>query len=237
MKQPLQDQLKQQAAEDAVRFVESGMIVGLGTGSTARFAVNALAQRCDCQGLNITSVATSSKTAEHAQRLGMHLTNLNAIDHIDVAIDGADQVLLPGLEVIKGGGGALLQEKLVEVLAKRLIIIADDSKRVSRLGLGFAVPVEVVRFGYRHVMRRLEALGCQVEHRLVGTEPLVTDEGHYILDCAFDHGVEDPAGTARAIKALPGVVEHGLFIGMVTDAIIASPDGIEHHRREPAESG
>ncbi len=222
-----QDELKQAAARAAAQRVQSGMVVGLGTGSTAAFAVSALAERMQTEGLKVIGVPTSVRTAEQAQSLGIPLATLEEQPHLDMAIDGADEIEVGSLNLIKGAGGALLREKLVEASAAQLIIIADASKKVTQLGSRFAVPVEVVRFGWKATQARLEALGCKaVLRRNEQGDPYLTDEQHYILDCQFGP-IPNPAQLAEQIKGTIGVVEHGLFIGMATEAIIALQEGIE----------
>lgn len=222
-----QDQLKQQAAQAAVAQITSGMVVGLGTGSTAAFAVSALAERIRQEGLQVVGVPTSERTAQQATSLGIPLGTLAEYPVLDLAIDGADEIALGSLDLVKGAGGALLREKLVEVSAKRLIIVADESKKVKQLGSKFAIPVEVVRFGWQSTQRRVAELGCSPHLRLTpGGDPYLTDEQHYILDCRFGP-IADPAALAAALKGIPGVVEHGLFIGMTSEAIIATATGIE----------
>lgn len=219
--------LKRAAGEAAAAQVESGMVVGLGTGSTARWVVEALGARVASGALSIIGVPTSSQTAAQARSLGIPLATLEEAPALDLAIDGADEIQAGTLHLIKGAGGALLQEKLVEVAAARLIIVADTSKRVDRLGERFALPVEVVRFGWEGTRRRVEALGCAAlrRTRADGT-PFVTDEGHYLLDCRFGV-IEDPTWLGAALKGVVGVVEHGLFLGMAAEAILAGPDGLE----------
>lgn len=222
-----QDELKQAAAVAAIQQVESGMVVGLGTGSTAAFAVSALAERIQKEGIQVIGVPTSIRTAEQAQSLGIPLSTLEEHPHLDLAIDGADEIEVKTLHLIKGAGGALLREKLVEASAKNLIIIADASKKVDQLGTRFALPVEVVRFGWKSTYSRVEALGCKPQLRLTSSgDPFITDESHYILDCPFG-AMGDPARLGYALKGTVGVVEHGLFIGMATSAIIATSDSIE----------
>lgn len=221
------DDLKQAAARAAVQKVQSGMVVGLGTGSTAAFAVSALAERMQSEGLQILGVPTSERTAEQARSLGIPLATLEEQPRLDLAIDGADEIEVGSLNLIKGAGGALLREKLVEASAAELIIIADASKKVPQLGIRFPVPVEVVRFGWKTTLARVEALGCTATlRRNANGDPYLTDEQHYILDCQFGP-MADPAKIADQLKGTVGVVEHGLFIGMAKEAIIALPTGIE----------
>jgi len=223
----MSDRLKQQAAQAAVAEITPGMVVGLGTGSTAAFAVSALAERMRQEGFTVIGVPTSARTAEQAQGLGIPLGTLAEYPVLDLAIDGADEIAQGSLHLIKGAGGALLREKLVEVSAKRLIIVADASKKVEKLGTKFALPVEVVRFGWESTQERVAALGCTPKLRLTAAgDPYLTDEQHYILDCQFPP-MEDPVGLAAALKGICGVVEHGLFIGMTSEAIIATETGIE----------
>lgn len=219
------DNLKQAAALKAVEYIESGMVVGLGTGSTAAFAVSGIAERMQKEGLQIIGVPTSERTAEQARSLGIPLASLEEQPKLDLAIDGADEIELGSLNLIKGAGGALLREKLVEVAAAKLIIIADVSKKVAKLGTKFALPVEIVRFGWQATAERVKAVGCTPVLR-GGDTPFITDEQHYILDCQFGP-MENPALIASQLKAIPGVVEHGLFIGMTQVAIVATDTGIE----------
>ncbi len=219
------DNLKQAAALKAVEYIESGMVVGLGTGSTAAFAVSGIAERMEKEGLRIIGVPTSERTAEQARSLGIPLATLEEQPRLDLAIDGADEIELGSLNLIKGAGGALLREKLVEVAAAKLIIIADASKKVAKLGTKFALPVEIVRFGWQATAARVAAVGCVPTLR-GGDTPFITDEQHYILDCQFAP-MANPAVIADQLKAIPGVVEHGLFIGLTQVAIIATDSGIE----------
>ena len=224
---PTQNELKKLAAEKAVERVETGMVVGLGTGSTAAFAVSAIGERMKSEGLNIIGVPTSIRTFEQATELGIPLATLEEQPKLDLAIDGADEIELSSLNLIKGAGGALLREKLVEVSAEKLIIIADSTKKVDKLGSKFALPVEIVRFGWKSIFSRVESVGCNPVLRTVeGGDPYITDEKHYILDCQFGP-MDDPVAIADALKGTAGVVEHGLFIDMVHEAIVATDSGIE----------
>jgi ribose 5-phosphate isomerase A len=219
-------ELKRAAALRAIEYVGDGMTVGLGTGSTAEFALRALAQRVS-SGLRIVGVPTSEKTAALARDLGVPLTTLEVRPEIDVTIDGADEVILPSLDVIKGRGGALLREKIVALASREVILIVDDSKIVRRLGEHDPVPVEVIPFGWGRVCRELAALDCEPKLReRTGGDPYVTDSGNYLLDCHFET-INDPAGLAARIKAITGVVEHGLFISVATRVIVAHPEGIQ----------
>jgi ribose 5-phosphate isomerase A len=208
---------KRAAAESAVTQVETGMIVGLGTGSTAEFALLALARRIK-EGLRITGVPTSELTAARARDLGIPLTELTG--PIDIAIDGADEIERKQLSLIKGRGGALLREKIVAQAASRFLVVVDESKIVSRLG-GAPVPVEVVPFGWQATARRIQELGAKPERR-----DFVTDNGNYILDCSFGF-MESPETMAEALNRIAGVVQHGLFIGMATEVHVGTSSGVQ----------
>ena len=226
------DDLKRQAAEKAVEFVKSGMVVGLGTGSTAVYAVNAIGQMLlDGTLHDIRAIPTSEATAGNAQKWGIPLTTFSACPVIDVTIDGADEVA-PNLDVMKGLGGALLREKIVAAASKRFIIVADDSKRVTRLGTKAPVPVEVIPFAQKPVTDFLESLGGRPVLRQQDGQPYLTDEKNIILDCFFDGGIENAPGLAQTLSGQPGVVEHGLFLGMAKQAIFAGLNGIEIVERD-----
>jgi ribose 5-phosphate isomerase A len=223
------ERFKQQAAERALAYVKEGMTVGLGTGSTAAAFVDLLAQRV-AQGLAITGVPTSQATETRAQSLNIALTSLDRVPFLDLTVDGADQ-LDDALRLIKGGGGALLREKIVATASERMVVIADASKRVSVLG-AFPLPVEVVRFGLAATRNMLCALaadvGCVGEVILrAGRDgtPFITDGGNYLLDCHFGR-IDNPEALDAALKRVPGVVENGLFLGIADVAIVAGPDGV-----------
>lgn len=218
--------LKQLAAEKAVEFIESGMVVGLGTGSTAIHATRAIGRMLqDGQLQNIVAIPTSEVTARAADELMIPLTTLDQHPNVDLTIDGADEID-PRLDLIKGLGGALLREKIVACASKQLIIVSDDRKRVPILGSRAPVPVEVIPFAYRPVGAYLESLGARVVMRTAGGRTFITDEGNIILDAYFDP-IADPNWLAQTIRSRPGVVEHGLFLNLATMAIVASPSGIE----------
>ena len=221
-------ELKRQAAERAVEFIESGMVVGLGTGSTAVHVVRALGRLLANGRLeNIVTIPTSQATAELAESLNIPLVTFADYPAIDITIDGADEVD-GNLDVIKGLGGALLREKIVASASKRLVIVADHSKQVSELGSRAPVPVEVIPFAERPVSDYLQSLGGRVQKRLIdGERPFLTDENNIILDC-FINPIPDPYELAQAFRQQPGVVEHGLFLNMVTDLILASPTDVQH---------
>ena len=220
-----QQHLKQAAAESAVALVEDGMILGLGTGSTAKLAVEVLGKRV-AEGLRVIGIPTSEFTGKQARSLGITVSSLDEYPQVDLTIDGADEVELGKLNLIKGRGGALLREKIVASASKRLAIIVDESKLVERLGSHFAVPVEVVPFGWRSAERKLQGLGANTKLRPGSDDkPYVTDGGHYIVDCGFG-SIMDPATLERELNSIVGVVEHGLFLGMATQVIVAAEDGI-----------
>jgi ribose 5-phosphate isomerase A len=219
------DELKRLAAESAVRQVQSGMVVGLGTGSTAVYAVRQLGRLLAAGRLqNIVAIPTSEATAREAERCAIPLGTLDDHPLVDLTIDGADEID-PQLNLIKGLGGALLREKIVATASRRLIIVADASKQVDRLGRRAPLPVEVIPFARRPAGEYLAALGARVSERLKDGELVITDEGNILLDCTFGP-IADPERLAQAIRAQPGVVEHGLFLGIASQAIIASEEGI-----------
>lgn len=219
------ERAKERAARFAASLVEDGMIVGLGSGSTAELAVRALGERLH-DGLRLIGVATSQRTAALARRVGIELRDPDSVDRIDLAIDGADEVEERSLGLLKGRGGALVREKLVARMARRLVIIIDDSKLVAALGARFPLPVEVVPFGWRWCARWLEDLGGRPTLRCRPTgHPFYSDNGNLILDVAFG-AIADPAWLDRTIKMLPGVVDHGLFLDMADLVIVGSETGI-----------
>lgn len=217
---------KREAAERALAYVASGMVLGLGTGSTVRYLLMGLAERLrDGRLCDVCGVPTSEQTAALARQLGIALTTLDVHLRLDLAIDGADEVD-PALDLIKGLGGALLHEKIVATAARRLIVIADETKRVARLGTGVPLPVEVCAFGVALCREQLIALGAfPVLRCATDGSPFRTDEGNVILDCRFA-ALDDPVGLGGAMKAIPGVVEHGLFLGMTELAIFAGASGV-----------
>ncbi len=222
--------LKRQAGEKAVEFVQPGMIIGLGTGSTAVHATRKIGRMWRAGELpGILCIPTSEATAREAEKFGLPLTTLNEQPEIDITIDGADEID-PRFDLIKGLGGALLREKIVAAASRRMVVVGDYRKQVTQLGARAPVPVEVIPFAQRPVFEYLQSLGARVALRMAGERPFRTDEQNVILDCAFD-GVSDPAQLAQTIRARPGVVEHGLFLGLATDVILAAPDGVERLRR------
>lgn len=223
------DALKQRAAERALDYVRPGMRLGLGTGSTAAKFVDLLGARVD-EGLEVLCVPTSQATHEQAQGLNIPLTTLGETPELDLTIDGTDE--FDGeLRLIKGGGGALLREKIVAASSARMVVIADESKRVETLGT-FDLPIEVVKFGWQATRTKLisaaKDCGCKgdVTLRQTASAPFETDGGNYILDCAFG-SIPDPEKLAHALSMIPGVVEHGLFLGLACAVIVAGKDGVE----------
>src|ERR1700678_3107965 len=218
----LEDTEKAAAARKSIEYVKDGMVVGLGTGSTATFAIHFLGEQVR-DGLKIRGIPTSRASAELAQSLGIPLTSFDEVDHTDVTIDGADEVA-PGLALIKGGGGALLHEKMVAAASRRLVIVADEHKIVQRLGR-FPLPVEVIPFAASPVKKKLERIGAHPVLRSAhASSPYITDEGNYIFDCHYGE-IPDPASVAHTIKSMTGVGEHGLFLGLASVAVIAGPEG------------
>jgi ribose 5-phosphate isomerase A len=220
-------ELKRQAAEKAVGYVKDGMVVGLGTGSTAYFAVEAIG-RLVRQGLSLQGVPTSKVTEDQARKCGIPLLDLDQVDRIDITIDGADEV--DGrMDLIKGRGGAMLREKMVAYISNQQVIVVDDSKLVSKLGQKAPLPVEVVPFGHMRTKKHLESLGCRAELR-GGQTPFVTDNGNLIYHCRFEC-IDDPYELELQLKQIPGVVETGLFLRLATKVVVAGERGIEVRER------
>lgn len=213
--------VKQLAAEKAVEYVQDGMKVGLGTGSTAYWAIRKLGERVS-EGLKITAVATSQASEDQARELGIPLVAFGEIDSLDLTIDGADE-LDSELQLIKGGGGALLREKIVASNSTRMIVVADESKVVTTLGK-FPLPVEVVPFAWEWTVAELAKLDCKPVLRMNGEELYKTDNGNYIADCHFV-AIDSASSLALKLQNIPGVVEHGLFIGISDLAIVGKNDG------------
>ena len=224
-------ELKKQAAERAVELIESGMVVGLGHGTTALFAVQRIAKLLKGGVLSdLLGVPCSSQVEEEARNLGIPLTTFDEHPVIDLTIDGADEVD-GNLNLIKGGGGALLREKIVAQASRKEIIVVDDSKLSPALGTLRAVPVEVIRFGWQSQALYLESLGATVILRKDDNRiPFMTDQGNLVLDCNFGP-ISNPERLAEALNARTGVAEHGLFLGLATDLIVANSKGIYHRTR------
>lgn len=219
--------LKRAAGAAAAELVEAGMAVGLGTGSTARHVVDVLAERLASGELrDVVAVATSEATASQARRLGIPLATLDERPTLDLAIDGADEIG-PGLALIKGGGGAHVRELLVARAAARFVVVADERKLVARLGTRMPLPVAVLPFGWTTHLGSLAVLGAEPIRRVgPGGEPFVTDDGLYVLDCAFPGGILDPETVRSELARRPGIVASGLFLGMAERAIVAATDGV-----------
>ena len=219
------DAAKRAAGKKAASFVEEGMCVGLGTGSTTAHALVELGRRIREEGLNITGTPTSYAAEMLARQQEIPLVSLDEIEYIDVALDGADEVD-PAFNLIKGRGAAQTREKIVESLAADFVVLVDESKMVERLGSIFPVPVEILPMARGPVERALRKLGGEpgLRHGERKDGPIVTDQGLWILDCKFE-SIDDPAGLDRAIKLIPGVLDHGLFIGMATRVVVGRADG------------
>jgi ribose 5-phosphate isomerase A len=220
---------KRAAAARAVEFVRPGMRLGLGTGSTAKYFVELLGERVR-SGLEVVGVPTSEATRALAEKLGIKLTTLDETPELDLTVDGADEIA-PDLTLIKGGGGALLREKIVASASARMLVIADESKCVSQLGR-FPLPVEIVPFGAQATRRAVEAAasaagcpGAAIMRQGPNGHSFVTDSGHWVLDAQLQR-IPDPQALAARLAVIPGVMEHGLFIGLARTAIVADPDGV-----------
>ena len=215
------DELKQAAAEKALELVQDGMLVGLGSGSTVRFFTEGVG-RLVADGMKVRGVPTSRETAELAAGLGIQIVT-ELVGQIDLTVDGADEVD-PSLNLVKGRGGALFREKLVAAASRRFVVVVDESKLVERLGVG-PVPVEVLPFLWRSTAERVAGLGVSLVVRGGEETPYVTDNGNLILDLTAADGIADPVAFGMRLKAITGVVEHGLFLGMADTVIAAGPDG------------
>jgi len=226
----MSEQAKRNAAAAVIPLLHNGMRLGIGTGSTAVHFVELLGEQVG-QGLKVVGVPTSESTAALCREFAIPLTDLDETPRLNLAVDGADEVD-PALNLIKGGGGALLREKIVASAAARFVVIADSRKRVDTLG-AFPLPVEIVAMARRPVSEAIAAMGADVQLRQDGAgAPFLTDEGHWILDCAFGPTIADPPGLATRLSALPGVVEHGLFCAMADVAFIADDGSVTELRTE-----
>jgi ribose 5-phosphate isomerase A len=218
------EELKKLAAEEALKHIEEGMIIGLGSGSTVEYTLRKLGENVK-NGFKIQGIPTSIHTKRIAKEENIPLTTIEENPEIDVTIDGADEVD-SNLNLIKGGGGALTREKIIAFNSKKVIIVVDDSKIVKCLGIDFPLPVEVVKFGWTSTKKILEQFGCSVELReVMPGEPFITDNGNYILDCDFER-IENPEQMEIDISLIPGVVENGLFINLVNEVIVGGKQGI-----------
>jgi ribose 5-phosphate isomerase A len=232
-----QDQWKKTSAVAAASLVETGMVVGLGTGSTAAFVVAELGRRTAEEGLRIVGIPTSERTAEQARSLNIPLTTFARNSQIDLTIDGADEVELGSLYLVKGHGGALLREKIVAAASKHMAVIADDTKLVKHLGTRQSVPVEVVPFGWEATERKLKELGSTPKLRPgADGKPFVTDGGHYIIDCTFGP-IKNPKELAHHLDHVVGVVEHGLFLDLAWQVFIGGPSGVKILKKQSETRG
>ena len=224
------DAAKRAAGERAAELIQDGMVVGLGTGSTAIFATRKLGEfLASGARRRVVAIPTSKATEAEARRLGIPLIDEAIPDEIDLTIDGADEVD-PGLNLVKGGGGALFREKIVAEASRRVVIVVDESKLSPALGTRHALPVEVARFGWKSQERFLAGLGARPGLRQAGGRTYETDQGNWILDCATGP-IPDPAGLAAKLAARAGIVEHGLFCGIASEVIVAGETGIRELRR------
>ncbi len=221
--------LKEMAAREAVKYVDDDMVIGLGSGTTATIAIKLLGEKVK-EGMSIIGIPTSKESERIAEEAGITIGELRAHPPVDLTIDGADEVD-PQLNLIKGLGGALVREKIVASHSNLEIIVVDGGKMVERLGQRAPVPVEIIRFAHEATANRLEKLGCVCRIRLRNDQPLVTDNGNLIVDCRFPK-IEDPQKLEATINAIPGVVDNGLFVGMVDKVIVATNDGIKILEKE-----
>jgi ribose 5-phosphate isomerase A len=226
-----QSQWKKAAAEAAANLVENGMVVGLGSGSTAAYFISTLGRRIVEDGLRATGIPTSEETAAHARSVKIPLTGFAEHGRIDLTVDGADEVELGTLNLIKGRGGAMLREKIVAAASTRMVIVADETKVVERLGSLVAVPVEVAQFGWQATAKSLARIGGNPSLRIgADKKPFVTDGGNYVMDCALGPMAE-PKEIAHHLDHIVGVVEHGLFLGFASEALIGCREGVKILKR------
>ena len=216
--------MKRLAAEKACDYIEDGMILGLGTGSTMEYALKKIGKMVK-EGVKIKGIPTSFRTKKIANEEKIPLTSLEEDPIIDITIDGADEVDSE-LRLIKGGGGALTREKMIAYYSKRVIIVIDETKVVKMLGIDFSLPVEIVKFGWTLTKNKLKEFNCNVELRKIMNNPYITDNSNYIIDCEFDR-IKDPEQLEIDINNIPGVVENGLFIGLADEIIVGSKQGIK----------
>jgi ribose 5-phosphate isomerase A len=219
-----QEEMKRLAAEKACDYIEDGMILGLGTGSTMEYALKKIGKMVK-EGVKIKGIPTSFRTKKIANEEKIPLTSLEEDPIIDITIDGADEVDSE-LRLIKGGGGALTREKMIAYYSKRVIIVIDETKVVKMLGIDFSLPVEIVKFGWTLTKNKLKEFNCNVELRKIMNNPYITDNSNYIIDCEFDR-IKDPEQLEIDINNIPGVVENGLFIGLADEIIVGSKQGIK----------
>jgi ribose 5-phosphate isomerase A len=226
------DAQKARAATRAVEEVKSGMVLGLGSGTTVSFVLEALAARIK-SGLKVVGVPSSERTAEDAKRLGIPLTDFATHHRLDLTIDGADQVARGSLDLVKGLGGALLREKMVALASERMVVVADESKLVDHLGGATPLPIEIVPFGWELTLDRFKAIGATPHLRYAADKPFITDNSNYIADCSFA-AIPDPTELDLSLRALFGVVATGLFCGLATMAVIGTESGVDVLHRELA---
>lgn len=219
-----QDELKQLVGKAAVDFIEDGMIVGLGTGSTVKYMVDYLGERVQKEGINIVGVSTSKRTAEQATNLGITIKDVDEVDHIDLTIDGADQID-KNFQGIKGGGAAHLWEKIVAINSRKNMWIVDESKMADELG-SFPLPLEVIPYGSQQLLKRLDAKGYHPEFRMVDGKHVLTDSQNYVIDLHMGK-IEDPHALAADLDSMTGIVEHGLFLDLVNTVIVGRENGPE----------
>jgi ribose 5-phosphate isomerase A len=210
---------KEAAATKAAELIEEGMVLGLGSGSTAALFIRALGKR----ELEIAAVATSKESEKLAQRVGIEVIDPSAVTHIDMVVDGADEVD-PHQNLIKGGGGALLREKIIATIAEEMVVIVDESKLVEGLGM-FGLPLEVVPYAHTHTLKQLEELGYDPQLRMLDGQPQLSDNENYIIDLQFSEPMSDPAHDDQRIRSLPGIVETGLFLDLADHVIVGYEDG------------
>jgi ribose 5-phosphate isomerase A len=215
--------MKRIAAERAVDHIKDDMIIGLGTGSTVKYALKKIGEHVS-KGLQVKGIPSSNQTKKLANKYNIPLTTLNSHPEIDITIDGADEVD-SNLNLIKGGGGALTREKIIAFHSKKLIIIVDDSKVVKSLGIDFPLPVEIVKFGWEATLKKIEEFECDCSLRKIFDDPFITDNSNYIIDCEFNR-IQDPEQLEQDLNMIPGVVENGLFIGLADKVIVGSNQGI-----------
>lgn len=224
-------EMKKKAGYQAAEMVQNGQSLGLGTGSTVFYFLERLGERIRNEGLSVRGIPTSIQTEEQAREVGIPLTTFDEIQELDFCVDGADEIDYE-LNMIKGGGGALLREKMVASASGYKLIIVDESKLVERLGSGFALPVEVVPFGWKLCEKRLEELGCTPYLRMDGENAFKTNNGNYILDCRFEGGIKEPDLLESELNQMAGLLCNGLFINLADEALVGRENGVESIRKK-----
>lgn len=218
------ERAKDVAGQAAAQMIESGMKIGLGSGSTFLRFLEHLAIRVRDEGLEVVGVPTSEATAARARELGVALTTLEEVEVLDLDVDGADEIN-PDKHMIKGGGAALCREKIVAAASREMVVLVGEDKMVPVLGKHFPLPVEVMAFGWRQAAARIATFGCDTQLRMAGEQPLITDGHNFIVDCAFPEGIDDPAALEQAVNNIPGVVDNGLFVGMAGRVLVGNDQG------------